>query len=195
MKSKFTFFLLIVLSASCSQDYSPKPKGYFHINLPEPAYYDYAGSQYFKFSFSNQALVEDAKNIPIEMKDKNGTGLNIYYPRLHSQIYCSYFRINKEDFPVFLKESQQMVYNREKKAKGVKELEFSNPEQKVYGVVYEIQGEAISPIQFVISDSTNSFFRGALFFDTFYNRDSIAPVLEYINKDIQIMMESFRWKQ
>ena len=195
MNSKFTFFLLFVLSVSCSSDYSPKPKGYFHIDLPEPVYHDYAGSRYFKFSFSNQAFVEDVRNASVEMKEKNGTGLNIYYPSLHAQIYCSYFRLNKDYLPVFLEESQQMVYNREKKAKGVRKIEFSHPEQKVYGVVYEIQGEAISPIQFVISDSTNSFFRGALFFDTFYNRDSIAPVLVYINKDIQIMIESFRWKQ
>ena len=195
MKSKIIFFLVIVLSVSCSSDYSPKPKGYFHIELPEPVYRDFTGNPFLKFNVSNQALVEDMKNVPEDMKKRNGVGFNLNYPRLNAQIYCSYFRINKPDFQVFMEESREMVYVREKKAKGVKEIEYSNPEHKVYGVVYEIQGDAASPIQFVISDSTSSFFRGALFFDTYFNRDSIAPVLAYINKDIQIMIESFQWKQ
>ena len=159
MKSKFLFFLLTVsLSGSCSSDYSPKPKGYFYIELPEPIYNEFTGNPFLKFSVSNQALVEDMKSIPEEMKERNGTGFNLNYPRLHAQIYCSYFRINKPDFPIFMEESRDMVYVREKKAKGIKEIEYNNPEHKVYGVVYEIQGDAASPIQFVISDSTSSFF-------------------------------------
>jgi len=195
MKSKLTFLLLTVLSASCSSDYTPKPKGYFHIELPEPSYYYLDNFSYLRFKISNEVLVEDMKYIPEKMKERNGLGFNLNYPRLNAQIYCSYFQINKSDFPVYMEENQQMVYVREKKAKGVKEIEYSHPEQKVYGIVYEIQGEAINPIQFVVSDSVSSFFRGALYFDTSFNRDSISPVLEYISKDIQIIIESFQWKQ
>ena len=189
------FFFIIALYASCSSDYSPKPKGHFHIELHEPVYRDLVSYPFFKFSISNQVFVEDMKNMPEGMKERNGIGFNLIYPRLHAQIYCSYFRINKQDFPTYMEESHQMVYDREIRAKGVKEIEYSHPDQKVYGLVYEIQGDAVSPIQFVISDSISSFFRGALYFDTYYNRDSIAPVLAYINKDIQVMIESFQWKQ
>jgi gliding motility-associated lipoprotein GldD len=186
---------MILLSVSCSSDYSPKPKGYFNIELPEPVYLDYINNNYFQFSVSNQARVEELNNFPAGVKENKGVGLNIVYPRFRAQFYCSYIQVNKSDFPSFMKESQDMVYIREKKAKGVKETEYNNPKQKVYGFVYEIQGDAASPVQFLISDSINSFFRGALFFDTHINRDSIAPVLEYINKDIKIMIESFQWKQ
>jgi len=195
MNSKLTFFLLVVFSASCSSDYTPKPKGYFHIDLPEPVYIDLEDFSYFKFNTSNQALVEEMKIQPPAMKERNGIGFNLNYPRLNAQIYCSYFRINKSDFPVYMEDIHQMVYVREKKAKGIKEIEYSYPEQKVFGVVYEIMGDAISPVQFVISDSISSFFRGALYFETSYNRDSIAPILAYINKDIKVIIESFQWKQ
>ena len=195
MKSKLILLLLITLSASCSSDYSPKPKGYYHIELSKPVYDDFVENPFFIFSISNQMLVEKLKETPEGMKEKNGTGFNLNYPRLNAKIYCSYFRINKPDFPIFMEESLQMVYDREKRATGVKETEYNHPEQKVYGLIYEIQGDAISPIQFVISDSASYFFRGALFFDTYYNKDSIAPVLAYINKDIQVLMESFQWKQ
>lgn len=195
MKSRVFFFFLIALSASCSSDYSPKPKGYFHIELPEPVYRDLTGYPFFKCRISNQALVEELKEAPAEMKERNGTGFNLNYPRFNAKIYCSFFPINKSNFPVFMEESRRMIDVQEKKAKGIKETEYSNPEQKVYGIVYEIQGNAVSPVQFVISDSIRSFFRGALYFDNAWNRDSIAPILAYINKDIQIMIESFQWKQ
>ena len=195
MKSKIIFFFLIFISASCSSDYSPKPKGYFHIELPEPVYSELSDYQYFTFSVSNQAYIEDMKTEPVGMKAKNCMGFNLNYSNLNAKIYCSYFRINKQDFPVFMEESKNMIYDREIKAKVVKEIEYSSQEQKVYGFIYEIQGDAISPLQFVISDSVSSFFRGALYFDTHHNRDSVAPVLKYIYEDIKIMMESFRWKQ
>jgi len=195
MKSRFILLLLIILSLSCSSDYSPKPKGYYHIEFPDPAYNEFSGNQFFKFSISNQTIVEELKETPEGMKEKNGTGFNLNYPRLNAKIYCSHFRINKSDFPVFMEESRMMVYDREKRASGVKETEYNHPEQKVFGLVYEIQGDAISPIQFVVSDSIGSFFRGALFFNTYYNKDSIAPVLAYINNDIQVLIESFQWKK
>ena len=75
------------------------------------------------------------------------------------------------------------------------ETAYSHPEQKVYGLIYNIDGAAASPVQFVVTDSIHSFFRGAMYFDSACNRDSIAPVLAYINKDIHVMIESFQWKQ
>jgi len=195
MKSKTIFIFLIALSASCSSDYSPKPKGYFYIELPKPVYQDFAGYPFFKFSISNQALVEELKDVPAGMKEKNGAGFNLNYPRLHARIYCSYFPINKTNFSAFSEESRRMAYIQGEKAKGIKEAAYSNPERKVYGLLYEILGNTVCPVQFIISDSTHSFFRGALYFETSGGMDSIAPVLAYINNDIQTMIESFQWKQ
>jgi len=196
MKSKLPFLFLISLSASCSSDYSPKPTGYFYIELPEPVYSEFAGHPFFKCNISNQVLVEKVtENKQPKEKDKTGIGFTLGYPRYHAQIFCSCFRINPKDFPVFSEESRRMAYIREKKVKGVTETVFNHPELKVYGRVYEMEGNPVSPVQFVISDSARFFFSGALYFDSAFNRDSIAPVLAYINKDIQIMIESFQWKQ
>jgi len=196
MKSKLLFFFLIAfLSVSCSSDYSPKPQGYFYIELPEPVYRDLVRFPFFKCSISSEAVVEELKNESPGTKEKNGIEFILNYPRFQARIYCSYFKITKADFPAFSEESRRRTYIMEKKAKGITETAYSHPEQKVYGLVYEIQGNPASPIQFAISDSVHSFFRGALYFDTLFNRDSIAPVLAYINRDIHVMIESFQWKQ
>lgn len=196
MKIKFMFFPLIAfLSVSCSSDYSPKPRGYFRIELPEPVYHDLVAYPYFKCGISNQVFVEELDNKSLEMKEKNGIEFTLDYPRFQAKIYCSYFRINSSNFRTFSEESRRMIYVLEQKAKGITEIAYSHPEQKVYGVVYEIEGTAVSPIQFIVSDSVRSFFKGALYFDAIINRDSIAPVVRYINQDIHVMIESFQWKQ
>jgi len=193
MKSRFLFIVFTAyFLASCSSDYSPKPKGYFYIDLPEPVYHDLLRFPDFKCSISNQVRVDELKS---DTTGKNKIEFNLNYLRYHAQIYCTYFRIKPANFSVLSDETRRMAYFQEQKAKGIKEVTYSHPEQKVYGLVYEIQGNTVSPIQFVVSDSTNSFFRGALYFDTSYNRDSIAPVLAYINKDIHVMIESFQWRQ
>jgi len=195
MKSRFLFFILFVLSASCSTDYSPKPRGYFYIELPEPDYRDLVRYPFFKCSISDQVTVNDWKNESTEKKEKPGVEFVLNYPRLQAHIFCSYLKIKSSDFPLLSDESRQMVSVLGQKAKEVTEVAYSHPEQKVYGLIYQIQGNRVSPLQFVISDSTHSFFRGVLYFDTVSDRDSIAPVLTYIHKDIQVMIESFQWKQ
>jgi len=196
MKSKVLFFFLTAsLSVSCSSDYSPKPKGYFYINLPEPAYHDLTGFPDFKCSISNLVRIDTLKDDITAEKKKNEIEFNLNYLRYHAQIYCTYFRITPSEFPGIAEENRRMAYFQAHNAKGITETAYSCPEQKVYGLVYEIQGNTASPVQFVISDSTSSFFRGALYFDTACNRDSIAPVLACINQDIHVMIESFQWKR
>jgi len=195
MKAEFLYLCLLAVSASCSSDYSPKPKGYFYIDLPHPVYRDLPAYPDFKFSISDPVIVEQLKDESVENRDKKKTEFNLNYPRLHAKIYCTFFKINKSDLPVLSEESRRLTYVQEKKAKGIKETVYSHPEKKVYGLVYEIENASASPVQFVVTDSAHSFFRGALYFDTVINRDSIAPVLAYINKDIHVMIESFQWKQ
>ena len=43
-------------------------------------------------------------------------------------------------------------------------------------------------------DGTKNFVRGALYFNVTPNKDSLAPVLKFINHDIVHMMETFKWE-
>jgi gliding motility-associated lipoprotein GldD len=165
--------------------YSPKPDAYFRIDLPEAAYRGQVFSD-FSCSVSEQARVEVAAG---------GAGFfNLVYPRWNARIYCTYFPLKTNDLMQFSEESRQLVYVHALKADAIGEQRFDHPEHSVYGLLYDIRGNVASPTQFVLTDSLRSFFRGALYFDHTPNRDSIVPVLEFINKDIQVLMESFRWK-
>ena len=73
-------------------------------------------------------------------------------------------------------------------AEAITEQPYGNPEHKVYGILYDIKGDAASPIQFMLTDSVHHVLRGALYFDAVPNKDSIAPVLNYVRKDIIRML-------
>jgi gliding motility-associated lipoprotein GldD len=201
MKSKGFFVPLILLLFSlysCSSDYTPKPRAYFYVDMPKVVYRSihfsdssgtYLQNLPFEFDVSDRILIENR----VDSLRTKWFDLNYY--DYNARIYCSYFSIDKENFSIKSEESRRLAYFHKMKADGVEERMFSNPGNHVYGVIYEIKGNVASPIQFVITDSVSSFFRGSLYFNNLPNADSIAPVLAYISEDIQIIMESFRWKQ
>ena len=175
-----------LLTTACVH-YSPKPTGYYRIDLPEPAY------RWQMFPAFDCCISEQAQIMAVPSSD-DGDFFNLVYPRWNAQIYCSYLLIKKNNLAELSEESRKFVYLHTLKADAIREQRFENAEHQIYGILYDIRGHVASPTQFVLTDSIRSFFRGALYFDNLPNPDSIAPVLEYINKDIQVLMESFRWK-
>jgi gliding motility-associated lipoprotein GldD len=79
------------------------------------------------------------------------------------------------------------------KANAITKEPFSNPEKRVYGTLYHLEGNVASPLQFMLTDSSSHFFRASLLFNTVPNQDSIAPVLIYIKEDVMRLIESFEW--
>jgi len=69
-----------------------------------------------------------------------------------------------------------------------------NPARNVYGVLYDIKGDAASNIQFIATDSTNHYLRGALYFRAAPNEDSLAPLVKFARKDIEHLIETLRWE-
>ena len=73
-------------------------------------------------------------------------------------------------------------------------LYYEDKEKSVYGVLYEIKGNAASSVQFYATDSTKHFLRGALYFNTVPNKDSLAPAIQFVEEDIIHLIETLSWK-
>ena len=183
-------YLLVLLPflVSCS-DYSPKPTGYFRIDLPTPVYSSVDTFPCFQMDISNQARI-----VSLPSEDE-AILFNIDYPSLNAQIHISYLPVKKDELTQLTEHSRTFVYRHAIKADAINERVYQNPEQKVYGMIYNIEGNVASHIQFFLTDSVHSFFRGALYFNSVPNQDSITPVLKYINQDIEILIENFQWKR
>jgi gliding motility-associated lipoprotein GldD len=72
-------------------------------------------------------------------------------------------------------------------------MEFK--ERNVIAVLFEIKGNAATPYQFFATDSTTHFLRGSLYFNVYPNKDSLAPVVDFVKKDIFRLIETLEWKK
>jgi gliding motility-associated lipoprotein GldD len=171
-----------------NDSYTPKRKGYFRITFPERTYLTYSAACPFTFSYPTYAQV-------VKDDDPNAEPcwLNIVFPRFKGKIYLSYKEVNN-NLNKYLEESRMFAIKHEVKASAINESTVMNTKDHVYGLIYDIQGNAASNIQFYLTDSTKNFIRGALYFYSIPNKDSLAPVLEFIKKDVYNMVQSFRWK-
>ena len=64
----------------------------------------------------------------------------------------------------------------------------------VSGLLFRLGGNAATQRQFFMTDTTKNFIRGALYFYATPNADSVKPVVEFIQADIDHMINTFRWK-
>jgi gliding motility-associated lipoprotein GldD len=167
---------------------APKPRAYYRLTLPEKKYKEYDSIYPFKFEIPVYSKMEIRKG----PDDKTGW-LNLNFPSLNATINFTYKRLNG-DVAENLDETYKYVSKHQIKSSGIEENVVSRDSAKVYGLIYEIGGNAASSIQFFLTDSTANFLRGALYFNALPNTDSIKPVLEFIRKDIYRMVETFEWK-
>ncbi|MEE2700196.1 MAG: gliding motility lipoprotein GldD [Bacteroidota bacterium] len=173
---------ILFLFIACKENYTPKPKGFFKIALPEKAYMQYNQDCPFTFRFPVYSKVN-----PLEKY----CFLNLQFPDFKATLHTSYFALNGNLYP-HTEESRNLAYKHSIKANAISEQPFINNKDKVFGLVYDYEGTTATALQFYLTDSINHFFRGALYFNTEVN-DSLAPVSIFLQDDIKQFIESFRW--
>ena len=178
----FTFF------SSCVPDYVPKPRGYFRIDVPEKKYsrfvppvcpFSFEIPQYAKVDFDTNRFAEPC-------------WMSVKFPRFRGELFLSYKPLHN-NLNQYAEDAHTLAYKHSVKADVINESRIVTP-NTVYGVFYEIGGNAASSVQFFATDSTKNYLRGALYFNAPPNNDSIAPVLKFIKDDIMHMINSLEWK-
>jgi len=61
-------------------------------------------------------------------------------------------------------------------------------------VIAEIAGEVPTQLQFTMTDSSRNFLRGALYFNTAVQNDSLAPAIEFMKKETLHFINTVQWK-
>ncbi|MCX6274709.1 MAG: gliding motility lipoprotein GldD [Bacteroidetes bacterium] len=178
-----------LLLTSCEQEYVPKPKGFFRIALPEKSYHIHSPAG-CPFEFEIPAYA-------VEVKDSSPYAepcfMDIQFPVFNATVYLTYKPV-KNDLKKLYEDHRSMTMKHIPKANAIDEEAYNDAANRVFGSRYNIKGNAASNTQFYLTDSTNHFIRGSLYFYSVPQPDSIAPVLAFINEDIKHMIETFRWK-
>lgn len=180
----------MLLFSSCSDSYTPKPRGYFRIDLPERTYrvFDPAFPYTFEYPSYADFTADDSKMA-------EPYWINIRYKPFKATLHISY-KIIEGNLPEYLDDAHTLVNKHIPKANAITQREFIDPVHRVFGLAYDIRGsDAASPYQFYLTDSVTNFIRGALYFNSIPNNDSLAPVIEFLKKDMEHMINTFRWKK
>ena len=188
--TKFVSLIAIAaLMVSCGNDYVPKPRGYYRVDLPEKSYQstDYKIPYQFEYPVYSTFDLRNSTD-----KEERYWG-DVNFKSLNAQLHLSYKRID-HNLDKYIADAHNFVYKHTIKADAISETPYENADRKVYGLLYEISGDAASNVQFYVTDSVRHFVRGALYFNVVPNKDSLAPMLDFINADVKHLIETFSWK-
>ena len=195
MKNKISILLsvlvivFVVNACNDHDNYLPKPRGYFRIDLPEKAYSRVDTIEHYSFECPNYALLTYDRYSPNE---KNW--VNIEMPQFKGSIHLTHKPVNG-NLGEYLEDVHTMLTKHLQKANGIRDSLIVNDEHQVYGLFIEMDGKGVAtPMQFYLTDSTKNFVRGALYFNFLPNNDSMQPVINFIRKDIDHMINTFEWK-
>lgn len=191
--AKLQLFLGICLATAlvaCEAEYTPKPKGYNRIDLPATAYQPLQDEHPYTFEFSQHAKVRP---------DSSGIAqphwINIIYPSLGANVQLTYKNLDSQKMlNDLVEDARKLTAKHQIKAYAIEESEIKTPAGDVASV-FELEGEVPSQFQFYVTDSTDHFLRGALYFQTATQNDSLAPVIEYVKKDIVHLLNTLKWKE
>lgn len=181
------FYFTGTLFSSCDESYTPRPKGYFRIDLPQKKYVAYNEQNCnYSFELPAYATVENYHDSLTQPCWKY-----IKFPRFNGEIFLSYMPVNN-DVVTLIEKSRELAYKHTVKAESIDET-YIETTRGIHAMIYDIGGNAASSIQFYATDSTRNFIRGALYFNIAPQPDSLAPVIQFLRKDVMEMINTLEF--
>ena len=187
------FICLLFLSCR-PETYTPKPRGYYRVALPEHQYQRFEEPG-FPYSFEYPVygtIIKDT--LFLGQTPENPYWIFVDFPSIGGRFYISYKTISAaQPLGKLLEDSHEMSFEvHSKRADYIKEQAFNN--DNVFGILYNAGGNAASAYQFIATDSAQHFLRGALYFDVTPNADSLLPANEFLKEDMKHLLETLKWK-
>lgn len=195
-RTVFALLLIIGFTACRPEVYTPKPRGYYNIELPKEHKYKTFAAEGFPYEFEYPEFATVTRDtLFFGQKPENPYWIIINYTKTGGKLYLSYKQIDKgQDLGKLIEDSYGMSFTvHNVKADYITDNAFHLYDNNVHGIFYNVGGDAASAFQFFATDSTEHFVRGALYFDCRPNADSLKPVHEYLSKDLDHMIQTLKW--
>lgn len=210
--SLFLLAVSCILFTSCNSPYVSKKKGYFKIKLPERGYqkFDREGFPY-SFEYPVYArIVQDSTYF--DSNPENPYWINIDFPSFNGRIFLSYkiiggkalYKVKQPDgkykdslgtniYDKMVADAFTLTNKNNVVSNSIKDSLILTP-NGIGGIFFKVGGNAATAKQFFLTDTTKNFLRGALYFDVTPNADSLMPVQDFLQVDLEHIINSFRWK-
>lgn len=191
MRKGWLLVLVVGLIGCGKKDYFPKPRGFNRIDLPSQEYV--ALPDTFPYSF------EYSKHVDLK-RDSSWTAerywIHLYYPYFDADVQITYKPIRDLDSLLqgYYVDSYRLTSKHNIKAYSIEEMVMELPNGN-WASVTELEGEVPSQYQFHVSDSSKHFLRGALYFKTATQNDSLRPVINYLKQDVLHLLNTLEWNE
>lgn len=192
--AKYLLWLLPLMLAACGGggDYTPKPTAYLRLSFPEHSYRVYDTLPLpMTFECADGAVIDWKKNTA---RDK---WLDLLYPQYRGVVFLSYKAINgKDDLAKQVNDANELLKTHYGIASGIDEQIYVNDAARVYASTFRLGGRNVaSTYQFWATDSSRHFLHGSFYLDRTPNNDSLQPLLQYIQEDLDHLLETLRWRE
>ena len=210
------FFRILIVSCfilpGCNSPYISKKRGYFKIDLPQRSYqkFDAPG---FPYSFEYPVYANIVKDSTyFDSNPENPYWINIDFPQFNGRIFLSYktiggnalYKIKQPDgtyrdslginiFDKMVGDAFTLTNKNNVVSNSINDSLISTS-NGVHGIFFRVGGNAATAKQFFLSDTIKNFIRGALYFDVTPNADSLKPVQDFLQADLDHIINTFRWK-
>jgi len=184
---RFFTVLYILAFVSCGVDVIPKPNAKLRLEYPKPNYTELKTPCAYSFEKNDFATLTRSR------QNKN-CWYNLEYEKLKATLYISYFPI-RSNLDSLLRDAQNLTQEHVIKADGILQEPYVDEENRVFGMFYEVTGDAASQSQFYATDSLRHFIVGSIYFKVKPNYDSILPAAHYLRNDMKHFMETLHWDE
>lgn len=185
-----TVSAIFYFSACTDHSFTPKERGYPRFDLPAPHYKLYDQNHPFSFEVSEHAIVYNDSSRLSEPH-----WVNIKYPFLNAEVQLTYKPVeqNTTKLNEYVEDARTLINKHNIKAYGIEESKFTIQNGQE-AVVFALTGQVPTQFQFYTTDSSRHFLRGALYFKTATENDSLAPAISYISQDMIHLLKTLKWK-
>ena len=172
---------------SCGDDPLPKPKGWLRLDLPEQAYQPWSPECPY-----SAELPTYAQAVPRPEED-HSCWVDIDFPGQRAAVHLTYVEVNG-NLERLIRDAHDFKDKHEVKAVKISSERVLRDSSRVFGTLFDLEGNVASPMVFYLTDSTSHFLYGALYFNARPNADSLAPVTARIRQDIRRLVNTLEWK-
>lgn len=182
----------LVLLSGCTEDNIPREKAYPRFYFPKKEYKSYTSECGFRFELPTYTYIENKDSFRNERLYSDSCWFNIVYPDLNAKIHFSYkYYTDEVVLGKLLEDSYKLTNKHMSKASYIRDSIIDLPHIK--GLIYSVGGNAASDKQFILTDYKNKFIRGAIYFSTTPNYDSLRPAIDFVDKDIYHLINTFQF--
>lgn len=176
--------MILIMSCGGNENPIPKPPTYLELNLPDRSYNTYTDSCEYSFEKPSYFQVQPVKG--------SRCNRDIRFDQLNGTLHLSVIDMDTS-LATYINYAIDKVGEHKIKATAILDTSIIRQEDRVFGTFFELQGNVASPFQFYVTDSTDRFLSGVVYFNSRPNYDSILPTLNFVKQDLLKFMSTVDW--